>query len=491
MIEIQDDNVATAFRNVVRVYPDFPAITSPSGSLSYCQLLSLVVSFADKMKENGVGRSSLVAIYTGDLVVSVSTLLASSLLGCRFVVASQELADSEIDRPTNFFKSSEAIGRRGVPFVEIDESWMPSTLTDPQSSLDRFEGYAASDDPWLLMHTSGTTGRPKYLSLSQQAVMRRTHAVADDFPKAQTTMVSLFGPTSRPFFARSIAALFNACTIVDSPDTAFWAKAGVNLVFGSPRQLGLFFDKVQVVTPIARLEVSGAKLTDAMAQKLAPHFGAITDVYGASETSKSFAHEITIDENNSVHRVGVPLDSEIEIVREDNTLCDPAEAGVVRIRNPYMAPGYMNAADATEKAFRNGWFYPGDTAHWGPNGALVISARSDDVISIGGVKILAELVDISIKMIPGVKDAACFANPKPGIRDEIVAFVVFDELTKRDFCVAQIREKYQNTLKLPCFLGAIHGIDDIPYGEENTPMRNVCQQMVLEQSEKLKQTYPS
>jgi acyl-coenzyme A synthetase/AMP-(fatty) acid ligase len=80
-------------------------------------------------------------------------------------------------------------------------------------------------------------------------------------------------------------------------------------------------------------------------------------------------------------------------------------------------------------------------------------------------------------------------NPKAGAKDEILAFVVFDDLTNRALCVSSIRENYQAKLNLPCFLGNIHAADAIPRNDEGKPMRAFCQQMVLDRVEELKAVF--
>jgi acyl-coenzyme A synthetase/AMP-(fatty) acid ligase len=489
VITEQKFNLARSFHTIATEYPAFPAIVSERTQITYLHLLSLAVAFARNMQRCGVDQKSLVALNTGDAVVSLSALLATSLLGCRFVVAGKVLAHQKVVSPTHFFKSREAVGKAGVPFIEIDESWMPQDACDLQSALEGFEGYGDAEDPWMLLHTSGTTGNPKMLALSHAAVFKRTMAVSEDFPLARTTVASLFGNTARPFYARALAALSNAGTIVDSYDTAFWKRAGVNLVVGSPRQLEKFFGERSVQSRIARLEISGAKLTDDFAVALSKSFDRITDVYGASETSKSFSNNITFATDGAVTRTGKVLDSTIEILDTQGNNCEPGTAGTVRVKNDYMTAGYMNSPEATANSFVDGWFYPGDTATWGPRGELQITGRNDDVLSFGGLKLDAALVDLILKVTPGVKDAVCFKNPKEGANNEILAFVVFEGATNRALCVSEMRAGYQTKLGLPCFLGNIHAVDEVPYNDEGKPMRAFCQEMVLERVKELRAVY--
>ena len=485
----QPHNVGRAFQSIAQSFPNFPAIVSKQALITYGSLFSVTVSFAQQMQARGVGHGSVVAVNTGDTLASLACLFATSLLGSGFVVASEIVARQKTVMPTHFFKTAEAAGKAGVPFVDIDESWMPKDLVDPAASLTDFHGYFSADDPWMYMFTSGTTGNPKTVGLSQRAVFDRTMAVSEDYPLARTTMASLFGNTSRPFYARALATLLNAGTIVDGLDIVFWDKAGVNLVVGSPHQFEEFLISERSNRAIERVEVGGGKVSDDMARLLAKAFRKVTISYGACETSQSFMTLVSVSTDGTVKRSGRPLDSTVQIVDDDGQLCAQGVQGMVRVCNTYMAKGYLKSPSATEKSFRDGWFYSGDIACWSDDGDLQIIGRADDVLSFGGLKLNAELIDLILKLTPGVQDAICFKNPKKDAKNEIVAFVVFEPLTDQSKCVQMIRDNYQRQLNLPCFLGNIHGIDQIPRTPEGKLMRARCQAMVLERAEGLRDPF--
>jgi len=481
----QKYNVGFLFRDVARKYPMFPAIINETTVITYVQLLATVVGFAKRLQAQGVGRNSIVALNTGDLPISTTVLLATSLLGCRLVTASNILAKQDLVKPTHFLRTAEAKGKNDIGFIEIDASWLVADEQDPFEAANAFQGYENPSDPWLLLHTSGTTGRPKFINLSHRLVTDRTKAISADFPLAQVTCAMLFNCTSRPFFARVAGALLNACAIVDSDSPDFWKLSGVNTVFCSPGQFETFTRDGSLSVRFKKVEVSGAKLDDAVAYKLLRYFDNVVDIYGASETNKTFANIISVNEDGVLTRSGKKLDSEIEIVDRDGNLCPPGKTGAVRIKNNYTVEGYMNAPEATEKSFIDGWFYPGDVGIWGPNGELDIIGRNDEIISFGGVKIDAELIDLIIKGTEGVKDAICFKSPKTD-QNEILAFIVFEEGINKALCIEKVRENYQSHLGLPCFLGRLHEIDEVPYNENGRPMRMLCQKMVLSKSNKIR-----
>ncbi len=473
-------SLASYYGRIATENQGFPAILREQQVITHGDFWDVVKSFAYHMRNEGVRTGSLVAVNTTDMLASLATLFATSLLGARSVVASMVLANAKILRPTHFFRSPEVIGNKRVNFKLIDDSWMPT----PQSRTQEIDyaGNATPDADWLYLHTSGTTGRAKFIALSEKLVMDRTAAVAKDFPFQRTTLATTFPAASRPFFARAIATLLNAGAIVDSKSLDFWTKVGVNLVCGSPLQVTKLLDDISFSPRVARIEVSGAKLPDDIAAKLLRNFELVVDVYGAAETNKTFENIVMRDSEGRVFRKGQWLDSEIEIVSAGGRRCETAEVGSVRIRNKYMVRSYLQAPEATAKSFRDGWFYPGDIAMWGENGELLIIGREDDVINIGGYKLNAGMLDMLFRSVPGIRDAISFHNPKPHAVDKVLVHVVFEKDAVRANVVDAACELAKARLGLSVGTSSIRAVHAIPRTEDGNPDRGACQKMVLERT---------
>jgi len=474
-----DRSIGARFADLARTHSEFPAIALPEGDITYGHLLKIVGTFARRMQGLGVERKSIVALNTTDIVVSVAALMATALLGCQVVIAGQNLARTKALRPTHFLRSSEMQEGRRQSFQLIDESWWPGPESGTEVRVDAFDDVDLGA-AWLAQHTSGTTGTPKYLSLSQRIVLDRTSAIGSDFPYAATTVAMLFGCTTRPFQARAIGALLNACTIVSGTDLAQWRKSGVNYVCGSPLQVADKFRNAELGRRFQRIETSGGRLSDPDAGILLEHFETVIDIYGASETNKTFATLVERGADGSILRTGRKLDSEVEIIDRDNRPCAPGEVGRVRVRNGYLAPGYINQPEKTVKSFSDGWFYPGDIGQWTDRGALEIIAREDDLLSIGGVKVYATLLDLMMSVVPGVQEAICFKNPKGSAAEELLAFVKFDPLVNRIDCTERIRQAITDKFGVMLPIRNIHAIDAIPRDENGKPLRFVAQKIILD-----------
>lgn len=469
-------NIALHYFDVATSARNFPAIIGRDFALSHHDLAQVIRGVAMHLARTNVDRGSLVALNSTNTVAILSTLFATALLGSRFCIASPTLARFKTVVPTHFLRTPEVAGHPAVPFQVLE-----AELFSPVSGGADGTDYTPSPptDPWMFLHTSGTTGAPKFITLSQQMVRDRSAAVADDFPARATTFATFFPPTSRPFFARAIAALLQGCSIVEGIDTDHWLASGVNFVSASPSHMTKMMTGRRLPRKIERLEVSGSKIPPMAAKHYLESFDTVIDVYGASETSKSFSNKLELDATGEVVARGLPRDSEVEIVDDNLHPRKPGELGTVRVRNTYMVDGYVNAPDATQKAFRDGWFYPGDIGCWGPNGDLDILGRDDEVLNVGGYKMQASLADFVVRSVEGVSDAVVFPNPLPNAADPFLAFVVFEEANGRHSISETIIEAFTRAFGFGLSLRNIKPVTDYPRDENGSPDRSACARMVL------------
>jgi acyl-CoA synthetase (AMP-forming)/AMP-acid ligase II len=304
--------------------------------------------------------------------------------------------------------------------VTPDESWRTAELAGLT--------HAGNDDaPFLYNSTSGTTGTPKLMTLSQRVLCLRAFAAKDDFIARETVFCALFTPSARPYVTRILAALINGATIVHSRNFDLWAATGMNHLYGSVAQVSAFLGGVSFSPKLPLVHVSGSRLPDGLARHLLGSFEQVVDLYASSETNRSFKNIKYLDEAGNLRTRGARLDSEVQVVDENYCPVPAGQIGLIRVRNPYMACGYINAPEAQARSFREGWFYPGDFGAFGPEGELVLSGRSGDVINRGGIKMSALNIDDALREVQGVTDAMCFEYQVPHGPSELIAFIVPDK----------------------------------------------------------------
>jgi acyl-CoA synthetase (AMP-forming)/AMP-acid ligase II len=481
----QQMNIGMNFSRVAKANPNHEAIVAADITLTFGKLWRIVLGFATRMRELGIDRSSTVAVHSRDMIACLASMLAASLLGARYVSLEARLVGDGIVVPTHILRSPEVKPFKDLAYHMMDASWPQAG--PPNADDSKFPGYDDADDPWWVVHTSGTTGKPKYLNISQRAVFCRSMAVQADFKPLHTRLCCLFPCNTRPFFARANAALLNACTIIDTIDIAFMQAQGVNLVCGTPRTAMEWLSGRTIAPHLPLIQVSGAKLSDANAAALLRSFDTVEDVYGSSETSKSFVNVKTLNQGRVVTR-GQSLDSEVQIIDMDGEPCTrPGLKGTVRIRNSYMASAYIAAPQATDKAFRDGWFYPGDLGWWGPAGELVIGGRFDEIINLGGGKVDPAAVDEVLCSVEGITSAASFRDPADVIPPGLMAMVTVSDLAEADKCIAAAHFACRERLAAFMVPRMIFVVPSIPMTSDGAPRRTECQLLAQELIKKVNQ----
>lgn len=474
-------SVAKSYGEIVRRNATLPALLRNDTTIAHGDLWQIARSFAMHMRHEGVARSSIVVVNTNDVLVLIAAILATSLLGARIVMAGTTLARSKAISPTHYFRTEDSLGPGEEKFTLIDNSWLPSEATRADQTV--FDGSSNIDDDWLYVHTTGSTGQPKFIALSERMVLDRSAAVKQDFPYREVTFATTFAVRSRPFIARAIAALLNACAICEGKNIDFWKACGVNLVCGAPGQIEHHFKDVEPRFMFEKVETSGALLPERVISHLFKFFHTVVDVYGATETNKSFETIYRKTETDLIQKTPNARDSEIQIVGADGEILGPGKIGTIRVRNSYLANGYLNDPVATQKSFRDGWFYPGDLAAWGENGELIIVGREDDVINIGGYKMNAGMLDMFFKKIPGIADAIAFNNPKIDAVNKVLVFAVFDDEQRKNEIIANVCELAAKQIGFLLVPSCIRSVRSIPRSEAGEPDRKACRRMVAQRAE--------
>lgn len=451
---------------------DRPALAFPDRSFTHDQVRRLGAAFATRMAEAGIGPDSLVHVASQDASVAVAAMLGAARLGASVIqIGEGAKPPAELSVTHTLFAEGETAMIRGRPVI-VGASWSPAENAETE--------VAASDPdaPWLYVHTSGTTGLPKFVALSQRMVVDRSRAVADDFPPGGNAVL-LYPVGTRPWLARVFAILVNGGTLCIGFAPEEWHARQIDLVSGSRTQ----FHAVMISGLAARLpraEVIGARLPKVEALQLLAQFEIVDDTFGSSETSKCISTLWRMDSGNEAVATCKLRDSAVELVNAAGQPVQEGSDGILRIRNGYMVrDGYVGDPVATAEAFRDGWFYPGDVGSVDDAGVFQFRNRMDHIVNIEGAKVNAYTVDMVFRATRGIRDAIVFRNPKPGAIDELFAFVVFDQQTNRIQAIESakyaIRERFGQRL-VPRVIRPVAGI---PRKQDGTPDRQACADIIL------------
>ncbi|MWA07354.1 AMP-binding protein [Actinomadura sp. LD22] len=160
------------------------------------------------------------------------------------------------------------------------------------------------------------------------------------------------------------------------------------------------------------------------------HLYGLTETYGPSlvcEYQPGWADLPAGDLAERLSRQGVPTVSVADVRVADRHLrpvrADGATPGEILVRSNTIAAGYLDDREATEEAFRGGWFHTGDLGVMHPDGYIELTDRSKDVIISGGENIASVEVEKVLAAHPDVTEVAVVAVPHPRWGERPVAFV--------------------------------------------------------------------
>lgn len=279
------------------------------------------------------------------------------------------------------------------------------------------------DDPAFLLYTSGTTGRPKGVLLSQRGMLWVAAAAwlpflaltGDDHLLLPLPLSHSY-PLDLTLAALAVGAHIHLPERFSPVETAaLLATEAVTVLAGVPTTFAYLLESANPPTPTAlRMCVSaGAPLPPALRDRVEQCWGVpVVDAYGATETSTAVA--LTSATGTApAGSCGLPaIGTACRIVDPATGVdVDTGIEGELIVRGPGVMLGYHDRPEETARALRAGWYHTGDLARRDRNGFLTITGRLNDIIIRGGENIAPAEIEHVVVGHPDVWDCAVAARP--------------------------------------------------------------------------------
>lgn len=284
------------------------------------------------------------------------------------------------------------------------------------------------DDVSTLLYTSGTSGRPKGVMLSEQNTFWgctnfiHGHAVNPastflcDMPLFHTA--GLMAATRTPLLAGGAVLISEGfdpqLTLERMTDPAL----GVTHYFSVPQMVATLWNRPEFdserLTKLVAWAIGGAPNPKAQSDRVLGAGVRISEGFGMSETGSNFAiPPFDLDEmRRKAGSCGVPLLTvQAKIVDDDGNEVPPGEQGELLIGGPSVAMGYWEQPELTAKAFVDGWFMTGDAAMRDEEGYFCIVDRKKDMYISGGENVYPAEVEAAIAELPDVAECAVVGVP--------------------------------------------------------------------------------
>lgn len=416
-------NIADFLTQTTQARPHGVAAISPSRLVSFESLEHTVWQVAMYMHEVGVRPGQVIGFLFLREIPHLAASLAAIRIGAIQIAFSKNITTIALREGakkagvTMMFSDNNMISNAGVPSHLITYQNFAEMKKPINTSL----RHVAPDAPYMLIAGSGTTGNPKLIPVN-------TTTYLDIKPRDDATRPLLpgerqFSPSPIAFYTahrrclNGIAAGAASAFRDDDqspllPFCDFMAIDHLSLV-------PLFADAMLRSIPA---KINGLRLPDLktaliggspVSEELRKNFRErispnLTVVYGANEYGETTAAPPAMQDANP-GCVGAPCPGvTLQIVDEDGTPLPANEIGHVRIKTDKIFTGYFEDMEATEKALKDGWYYPGDTGLLTPDNVLIFKGRSDDMMIYNGMNIYPREIEIVLEKHPAVAAAAAF-----------------------------------------------------------------------------------
>ncbi|HUF64108.1 MAG TPA: non-ribosomal peptide synthetase [Verrucomicrobiales bacterium] len=423
-----------------------PALLAPGGfRMSYGELLVATDRFAGRLQACGLSPGARIATVAPDGPQAAAAFLAAASFGIAAPLnpgyresefafyledakAEVLVASEEDHRAAEWMRAAAGLG---LPVIPPD--------FDGLGSVEHSTPFCGDDDVALLLHTSGTTGRPKAAPLTHRNLLCSAARIAETLRLEPTDLCLGIMPL---FHIHGLAAGLLATL-----------RAGAALIctpgFRAPEFFGWLeeFEPTwytaapamhQAIMARARdhgervrggrlrlIRSSSAALPVAVSRELEEVFGApVLEAYGMTEASHQIACNPLPPAPRKPGTVGLPAGPDVVVLDAEGRAVAQGETGEICIRGESVFNGYLDRPEVNAEAFVAGWFRTGDLGYFDAGGYLTICGRLKEMINRGGEKIAPREIDEVLLQHPAVTQAVAFSVPDARLGEEIAAAVV-------------------------------------------------------------------
>lgn len=439
---------------------DAVAISAPNiKPLSYGSLNNLIKKTIDSLNNYGIGRNDRVAIvlpngpHMAAAFISIASGSTAAPLNPAYRTDEFEFYLSDLNAKAlvvEYGSSSPSIGvaeKLGVPVLTLlpqaNEGAGAFTLMSERHGQASQAGLAGPEDIALILHTSGTTSRPKIVPLSQRNLVASANNIAKtlDFTEADRGLnimplfhihgliAGLLAPLSRGgsvYCTQGFNALKFFTWIEVAKPTWYTAVPTMHQAI-----LGRAANNRDIISryPLRFIRSSSSSLPPQVIIELEATFHVpVIEAYGMTEA----AHQMASNPLNGVRKpgsVGLAAGPEVAIMDELGNFLKAGEIGEIVIRGENVFAEYENNPNANRESFIKGWFRTGDQGVMDSEAYITLTGRLKEIINRGGEKVSPREVDEALMDHPAVLQVVTFAVPHEKLGEDVAAAVVLREGT--------------------------------------------------------------
>ena len=429
--------------------PDSVAIYHPQFTITWRQLNDFIYTHTNFLVSQGIQKNHVVGIFHPRPLVNLISSIALMRLGVPFI----DITDG--DRDLGGIKKkliiTHVITDNAKHFPDLNSILIDKLMNGNSESKNVPK--IQKDEIALFVKTSGTTsGISKFLSMTYDNVFNRFDGYTKRSGYAEKDI--FWSPVSVSFTSsklRYLSALMNGTSIVagiglNRQGINYLNEIKANKLYCTPSQLFKFIEIGIPMNDIESIEAGTAFVSEDLRTNFKEKVSKnLFIVYGATEVGAATLADPVL-QLKSPNTVGVPISgADVQVVDENDCPVPKGTSGMVRIKSPGMCVSYFQDTSSAQKAFRDGWFYPGDLGYLDAESSLILLGRSDDMMICDGVNIHPTEIENVLSLHPALNDVLAFSVSHKKYGDIPVAAVIqrypVSEIELIQFCAEKISYK--------------------------------------------------
>ncbi len=438
----------TTLRQLVTRSDDHPAVVVPESgaSLSYAALQGALDQAAGRLAAIGVREGDGVALVAANGPALVVAFLAVAARGAAAAPLNPALGVAELSAELVDLRVSRLLHDGVAPAATAAaQAGVPASVFGLSDGLLHVDGQAGSpmreagspEALALLLHTSGTTSKPKTVPIRQRNLVASTGAVARSYGLSGDDVTMCVMPLFHVhgLVAAVLATLSTGGTVVlpRFRPSAFWsdvARLGATWYTAVPTiHLRLLTRAMELSAPpehrLRFVRSCSAPLPTVLWERYEETIGVpLVEAYGMTEAAHQMASNPLPPAERRPGTVGRATGVEIAALDDDWRPVPSGADGEVAVRGPSVVDHYLGNPAATAASFRDGWFRTGDVGQLSADGYLTLVGRLKELINRAGEKISPYEVEDALLTHPAVAEAAAYPVPDEKYGEQVGVVVV-------------------------------------------------------------------
>jgi len=474
--------------------------------LTFCRLHEQIGYVVDVLNRHGIGRGDRVAVVLPG-GPDLATVSLGVLAGATLAPLNPEYKAAEFEYYLESLGAKLLITQDGlesparsvaqakrIPVLEL------AATPDPIAGVFRVNGksgagknarlgFAEAGDIGLVLHTSGTTSRPKAVPLTQRNLWASVNNLVASLQLTvddrclhllpQYHIGGLIDVLAAPLSVGGIVICTSGFSVPEfsrglAQYSPTWCQAVPTMlqeILACAQDYGEIISK----NHLRLMRSVSAPLPPAVMEAFERVFHLpVIEIFGMTETAGLITSNPLPPRVRKPGSAGIAAGSEVAIMSERSALVTASQRGEVVVRGDSLTSGYENVPEENARAFDGGWFRTGDEGYLDADGYLFITGRIKEMINRGGEKIAPREVDEVLLTYPAIAEAATFAVPHASLGEEVAAAVVLKPgmtLSKLELIgFLSARLAYFKVPRL------IHFVDSLPKGPSGKLQRNALAQ---------------